>query len=119
MIRAPMIRFWLVLAATLAVAGLTLAHLSALALTLGIAAGLIFFLRAMAAGGSLGNARQFEKKPADINARIGICLAAAGIASAALGHDPPFPLPFQVFYVACLVLASVGALALAWKGTRE
>lgn len=111
-----MIRFWMVSATVLAVAGLTLAHLpAALALTLGIAVGLFLLLRGMAAGGSLGNARQFENKPADVNARIGICLAAAGIASAALGNAR-FPLPFHVFYTVCLVLASVGAVFLAWKG---
>jgi peptidoglycan/LPS O-acetylase OafA/YrhL len=114
-----MIRFAVVLATILAVAGLTLAHQSALALTLGIAVGLFLLLRGMAAGGSLGNARQFEKKPADVNARIGICLAAAGIASASLGHDPPFPLPFRVFYIVCLVLASLGAVFLAGKGRKE
>lgn len=109
-----MIRFGVALATVLAVAGLTLAHQSALSLTLGIAVGLPFLLRGMAAGGSLGNARQFGKKPADVNARIGICLAAAGIASASLGHQPSFPLPFRVFYIVCLVLASMGGLALAW-----
>ena len=113
-----MIRFGVTLATVLAVAGLTLAHQPALALTLGIAVGLSLLLRGMAAGGSLGNARQFEKKPADVNARIGICLAAAGIASASLGHDPPFPPSFRVFYTVCLVLASVGAVALAGKGRR-
>ena len=113
-----MIRFAAVLATVLAVVGLTLAHKSALALTLGIAVGLLLMLRGMAAGGSLGNTRQFGKKPADMNARLGICLAAAGIASASLGHDPPFPTPFRVFYIACLVLASVGAVALAWKGRK-
>ena len=110
-----MIRFWMVSATVLAVAGLTLARLPALALTLGIAVGLFLMLRGMAAGGSLGNARQFENKPADVNARIGICLAAAGIASAALGNAR-FPLPFHVFYTVCLVLALGGAVFLAWKG---
>ena len=110
-----MIRFAAVLVTVLAVAGLTLAHQSAPALIVGMVVGLYFFLRGLSAGGSLGNARQFGKKPADMNARIGTCLAAAGIASASLGHDPPFPPPFRVFYTACLVLASVGAVALAWR----
>ena len=110
-----MIRFAAVLATLLAVAGLTLAHQFALALTLGIAVGLFLLLRGMAAGGNLGNARQFEKKPADVNARIGICLAATGIASSALGNGH-FPLPFHVFYGICLGLASLGAVFLAWKG---
>ena len=110
-----MIRFWTVSATVLAVAGLTLARLPALALTLGIAVGLVLMLRGMAAGGSLGNARRFENKPADVSARIGICLAAAGIASAALGNAR-FPVPFHIFYTVCLVLASLGAVFLAWKG---
>ena len=111
-----MTRFAAVLAAGLAVVGLTLAHLSLPALIVGLVVGLGFFLRGMAAGGSLGNARRFEKKSSDMNARIGTCLAAAGIASASLGHDPPFPPPFRVFYILCLGLASVGAVFLAWKG---
>jgi len=110
-----MTRFAIVLATILAVGGLSLARLPALALTVGIAVGLALLLRGMAAGGSLGNARQFGKKPADVNARIGICLAATGIASSAIrnGH---FPLPFHVFYAVCLALAALGAVFLAWKG---
>ena len=110
-----MIRFATVLVTVLAVAGLTLARLPLPALILGMAVGLFFLLRGMAAGGSLGNARQFGKKPADVNARIGICLAAAGIASDALS-SPQFPLPFHVFYGICLALASAGSVFLAWKG---
>jgi len=33
-----------------------------------------------------------------VSAWIGTCLAAAGIASAAMGYDPPLPPPFRVFY---------------------
>ena len=109
-----MIRFWLALAAVLTIAGLTLAHLYGPALAIGIVLGAFFLLRGMAAGGSLGNARRFEKKPADVNARIGICLAAAGIASASFGNDK-FPLSFHIFYGVCLAAASVGALVLARK----
>ena len=111
-----MTRFWVVLGTVLAVAGLTLAHANALALTAGIAVGLWLLLRGMAAGGSLGNARQFGSGRADVGTRVGICLAAAGIASASLGHDPPFPPSFRVFYLVCLVLASGAALILAWRG---
>lgn len=109
-----MIRFGIVLAAVLTIAGLTLAHWYGPALVIGIVAGAFFLLRGMAAGGSLGNARQFGKKPADVHARIGTCLAAAGIASASLGSDK-FPLSFRIFYGVCLVIASVGALILARK----
>lgn len=110
-----MIRFWVVLGTALVIAGLTLAHQYGLALIIGIVVGSYFLLRGMAAGGSLGNARQFQKKPADVNARIGICLAAAGIASASLGHNPPFPPSFCIFYGVCLALALVGAGILAWR----
>lgn len=110
-----MIRFWVVLGTVLVIAGLTLAHQHGPALIVGIIVGAYFLLRGMAAGGSLGNARRFEKKPADVNARIGTCLAAAGIASASLGYNPPFPLSFRIFYGVCLVVASVGALVLAWR----
>lgn len=112
-----MIRFSIVAITVLAIAGLTLGHLYAAALTSGLIVGSVLMLRGIAAGGNLGNARQFEKKPADMNARIGTCLAAAGIASAALGNSH-FPVPFHVFYTACLVLALMGALALAWTGRK-
>jgi hypothetical protein len=90
-----------------------------LALTAGIAVGGPLFLLGMASGGGLGNARKFEKKPADANARIGTCLAAAGIASAALGYDPPFPLPFRIFYGVCLAVGCLAALALSAQGLKD
>lgn len=112
-------RLLLVCACVFAVAGAVLTHRYGLALAAGIGAGGLLFLLGMAAGGGLGNARKFEKKPADFSARIGTCLAAAGIASAALGYDPPFPLPFRVFYGVCLAVACLGALALSVKGLKE
>ncbi|MDQ2799649.1 MAG: hypothetical protein M3Y13_08415 [Armatimonadota bacterium] len=113
-----MIRFGIVLGTVLAIAGLTLAHQYGAALVVGIVVGACFLLRGMAAGGSLGNARRFEKKPADVNARIGTCLGAAGIASESLGFAR-FPFSFHVFYGACLVVASVGAVVLAWRTQRD
>ena len=106
-------------AAALVIAGATFAHWYWLALTVGIGVGGLLFLVGMATGGGLGNARRFEKKPADINARIGTCLAAAGIASAALGYDPPFPLPFRIFYSVCLAAGCVGALGLSGKALKD
>lgn len=102
-----------------AVAGAALTGRYGLALTVGIAVGGLLFLFGMAAGGGLGSARKFEKKPADINARIGTLLAASGIAAAAIGYDPPFPLPFRIFYGVCLGLACLGALALAGKAIKD
>lgn len=106
-------------AAAIAIAGAAWAHWYWLALTVGMGVGGLLFLVGMATGGGLGNARRFEKKPADINARIGTCLAAAGIASAALGYDPPFPLPFRIFYGVCLALGCLGAVALSVNALRE
>ena len=105
--------------AALTIALSTLAHWYWLALTAGTLLGGLLFFAGMAAGGALGNARRFEKKPADINTRIGTCLAAAGIAAAALGYDPPFPLPFRVFYGLCLTLGCLGAVGLSAWALRE
>ncbi len=112
-------RLGLVCACITVIAGATWAQRWGLALIAGIVVGGLLFLLGMAAGGGLGNARKFEKKPADVNARIGTLLAAAGIASAALGYDPPFPPPFRIFYGVCLALACLGALALSVKGLRD
>ena len=106
-------------AAALLIAGATWAHWYWLALSVGIGVGGLLFLFGMATGGGLGNARRFEKKPADINARIGTCLAAAGIASAALGYDPPFPLPFRIFYSVCLAAGCLGAVGLSARTLRD
>ena len=111
-------RLLLVLVAVLAVAGLTLARLHAAALAVGIVAGVLFFLGGIGAGGGPGNARRVGQGPADVNSRIGICLAAAGIAAAALGHDPPFPPSFRIFYGVCQAVGCVGALALAGWAAR-
>lgn len=105
-------RLVLVLLTALGVGGLTLAHLFPYALTLGIVAGAFLFLTGMASGGSLGNARHIGQTRADVSTRLGICLAAMGIASAAVGNDH-YPPPFRIFYGVCLVLAALLALVLA------
>ncbi|MDQ2688521.1 MAG: hypothetical protein M3Y28_11720 [Armatimonadota bacterium] len=107
-----MARFALVLLAALAISGLTLAHWYWLALTVGVVAGAIFFLQGMAADGSVGNARHLGQGKADVSTRLGICLAAMGIASAAVGNDH-YPMSFRVFYGVCLVGAALLALFLA------
>ena len=117
--RAILIRLLLVCAAVAVVAGATLTQRYWLALTVGIVIGGALFLLGMTTGGGLGNARQFEKKPADLNARIGTCLAASGIAAASLGYNPPFPLPFRIFYGFCLALACLAALVLAGKALKD
>ncbi|MEO7718819.1 MAG: hypothetical protein ABIY70_21685 [Capsulimonas sp.] len=66
----------------------------------------------MASGGSLGNARKFGDAPADQSTRIGVSLAAAGIAAASLGQSH-FPFPFRVFYGICLAVGCITAVVLA------
>ncbi len=112
-------RLLLVCACMVVIVGAVLTQRYGLALAAGIAVGGLLFVLGMAAGGGLGNARKFEKKPADVSARIGTCLAAAGIAAAGLGYDPPFPPPFRFFYGICLGIACLGALALSVKGLQD
>lgn len=113
-----MTRFALVLVAALAVGGLTLARLYAYALAMGVLAGAFLLLRGMAGGGSLGNARHLGQGKADVSTRVGICLAAMGIAASAVGNDH-YPTPFRAFYGVCLVLAALIALVLAGSAASE
>ena len=110
--------FWLALGIVALIAGLTLFGWYAAALGVGVGAGVLFFLRGQAQGGSLGNARRFEKKPADLSSRLGTLFAAMGIASAALGHDPPYPLSFRVMFLGFLVVAGIAAVVLAIPGPK-
>ena len=106
-------RFGLVLLGIAAVLLPAAWHRDALGQGLGLAAGVLFFLYGTARGGALGNARGFERRPADVHSRLGVLLAAMGIALGALGHDPPFPLSFRAFYGVILTAAAVAALILA------
>ena len=117
--RAALLRLCIVTAAVCALAVLTCIHWNWLAVTIGILSGTAFLLLGMAAGGGIGNARGFGQGPADVSTRIGVCLAAAGIGSYALGHEPPFPPSFQVFYGVIMGLVSVIAVILAVKGVRD
>jgi len=113
------VRLCFVAAAVLALIVLTWLGLTWLAVTLGILSGTVFLLGGMAAGGGLGNARRFGDAPADVNTRIGVCLAASGLASYALGHDPPFPVPYRVFYGVIMALVSLVALGLSVRGLKK
>lgn len=113
-----MARFALVLLAVLAVGGLTLARWYGAALAVGVVAGAFLLLRGMADGGSLGNVRRVGQGRADVGTRVGVCLAAMGIASAAVGNDH-YPAPFRVFYGVCLVLAALTAVVLAARAARS
>ena len=114
----PLLQKAVVLCA-LALAGAALFKVYALALILGIVAGAFLLLRGMASGGSIGNARQFGQGSADHTTRIGLSLAAAGIAAAAIGREPPFPLSFRVFYGVCLAVGCVAAIVLALRPASE
>ena len=114
-----LLRAALAAGAALCIGALALAHQYVPALVLGIGAGTYFLLRGIASGGGLGNARRVGQGPADVSTRVGVCLAAAGIASASLGHDPPFPPPFRVFYGVCLALACAGVVFLAVRTARS
>ena len=107
------VRFGLVLLGVLAVLLPAARHWYALGQDLGLAAGVLFYLYGVARGGALGNARRFERRPADVHTRLGVLLAAMGIAVGAIGHDPPFPLSFRVFYGVIAAIAAVAALTLA------
>jgi len=117
--RAALLRLGIVFAAVPSIAVLTYVHWNWLAVTIGILCGTAFFLWGMAAGGGLGNARGFGQGPADVSTRIGVCLAAAGLGSYALGHEPPFPPSFRIFYGVIMGLVSVSALILSVKGVRD
>jgi len=117
--RAVLVRLWIVVVLVPAIAVLTYIGWNWLAVTLGILSGTVFFLWGMGSGGGIGNARSFGQGPADVTTRIGVCLAASGLASYALGHQPPFPLSFRIFYMILMTLVSIVALVLAWKGSKQ
>src|SRR4051812_44181896 len=96
----------------LVIAGAACFQASALALTVGVIAGAVLLVSGMARGGSLGNARKFGQAPADQSTRIGVSLAAAGIAAASMGQSH-FPVSFRVFYGLCVIAGCLIAVVLA------
>ena len=83
------------------------------ALGLGVAAGGLLFLRGAVVGGRLGNARKVGQTRADVSMRLGACLALAGIAAGAQGHDPPLAWPERAAIGAGQLIASLLAVWLA------
>lgn len=114
-----MARLVFVIAAVVVVAISTLTHQYGYALAAGVVAGTVLFFAGVASGGAIGNTRSIGTKPSDFSVRIGVLLAASGIASQSIGHQPPYPLPFQIFYGACLVVACLAAVGLAAIGIRR
>ncbi len=113
-----MTRLIVVLLVAAAIIGSTLAHIYWLALTVGVVVGAGMFLLGMAAGGGLGNARAYGKKPGDVGARIGVALAAMGIAVMGLRADGPYPPSFRLFCVACQAAGTLIAITLAIRYRR-
>ena len=110
-----MTRLLLVTAVAVAVLLLTWFHQYALGLTLGVAVGAVMFLLGMAAGGGLGNARAYGKKAPDVGARIGVALAAVGIAVEGIRADSPYPAEFRIFCTVCQALGALIAVVLAFR----
>lgn len=84
-----------------------------LALGLGVSMGAGLFLSGAVVGGRLGNARKVGQSQADVPMRLGACLALAGIAASAQGHDPPWAEAQRVLIGLGQFIASALALGLA------
>lgn len=108
-----MIRLVIVAAVATAVLALTKIHQDAYALTLGVVVGATLFLIGVARGARLGNAREISHKTPDVSARIGVALAAMGIAVEGIRFDSPYPAQFRAFCVGCQVVGAIIAIALA------
>jgi hypothetical protein len=108
-----MARLVLVIVSAAVVAVSALLRDYGVAFVIGIAAGAILFLMGIARGGAVGNAKAYGRRPQDVSARIGVALAAAGIAAQALGRIPPYPPSFRIFYGICLAVGCIGAVVLA------
>jgi len=106
-------RIALVSLSVVAIVCATLLHFYIAALIIGVASGvLLFFTGVVGNPGSQAPAK-FGSRPGDVTTRIGISLAAAGIAAGALDPSRPFPTSSRSFYGFCLAVACLGALALS------
>lgn len=108
-----MIRLAIVIVVAIAVLALTWVHQDAVALAVGVAVGAVLFLIGVARGARLGNARGVTHKTPDVNARIGVALAAMGIAVEGIRLDSPYPGQFRAFCIGCQVVGAIIAVALA------
>ncbi len=100
-------------AAVLSIALPTVAGSYGLALCLGVSTGAGLFLSGAVVGGRLGNARKVGQSRADVPMRMGACLALAGIAAGAQGHDPPWAWPERVAIGLGQLIVSLLAVGLA------
>jgi hypothetical protein len=112
-------RFAVVLLASIAIVASAIGQKYAAAgLVVGIVVGTWFFLKAIAVGGGLAQARIARdptepRKPVDPNGSIGMGLAAAGIALAVI-RDPDYA-PYKSYFVFFFVAGLIIALAYAGK----
>lgn len=106
-------------AAVLGMAGLAVVGAGGAALCLGMAVGGGLFLRGTAVGGRLGNARKVGQSQADLSLRVGACLALAGIAAGAQGHDPPWTETQRILIGLGQFIASALAVGMARQWVKQ
>lgn len=109
----PILRIALVSVAVVTIATSLLLHQYLIGTAIGMVSGLVAVFLGFAVVQGSDAAGKFGSRPGDVTTRIGICLAAAGIASAAIDPSRPFPAGFRTFYLVCLIVACVGALVLS------
>jgi peptidoglycan/LPS O-acetylase OafA/YrhL len=114
-----MIRFIFVLVGAFVIAGSSILHYYGYAMITGIAMGAMFFVAGVSKGGLIGKPRAFGGSKQDVNARIGIALAASGIAAGAQTHNPPYPEPFLIFYLCCVGAGCLIALSLSYRSIKD
>ena len=107
-----MIRFAVVVIASIVMVASVVFGKNGIGLTVGIVLGTWYFLQAIAFGGGLAQARITQdstvpRKPADPNGSIGMGMAASGIAAAVIGQPQyaPYRSYFLFFFVAGLLIA--------------
>jgi hypothetical protein len=111
----PILRIALVSLAVVAVVSSILLHQFLIGTAVGLISGLAAVFLGFTVVQSSSVTGKFGSRPGDVTTRIGICLAAAGLASAAIDPSRPFPATFRMFYLACLIVACVGALVLSTR----
>lgn len=114
-----MLRLLFVITGVLVIAITSVLHYYGYAMVTGIVFGGAFFLSGVSRGGLIGKPHAFGHSRQDVSARIGIALAAAGIAAGAQEHNPPYPKPFLIFYMMVIALGCLIAFSLAIKAWRE
>lgn len=109
----PVLRIALVSVAVVAIVTSILLHQYLVGTAIGVVSGLVAMFLGFTVVQDSPVAGKFGSRPGDVTTRIGICLAAAGLASAAIDPGRPFPASFRTFYLVCLVVACLGALILS------